>query len=289
MDSSTATQRPDGEAPTIASQRPNGGIPSRMRHHSPPKTPLELLRVDLLRFLLWTLLRTGVGLYVAQVTPSPQERDSEQRLPIWRRRRFTSGNAVGLVCGPSQLGPSQSASSLSQDAGGPESCPAASAWEGIVWRPITYWSCPRCYVTDASERRESSTKGRNGRQEGCVTTLDMKSLAVAALFVLCLALVACDSESTQTQSLRRLPSRMWSPHLHRPKHPEVSACRPAMRPRRSRPTLPCRALSALNPRQNCPQTTPIGRSCRQGLRRPASATRVYGRVRSMEYRPYPEG
>ena len=33
-----------------------------------------------------------------------------------------------------------------------------------------------------------------------MTTMHMKSLAVAALFVLCLALAACDSESTPTQS-----------------------------------------------------------------------------------------
>ena len=62
----------------------NGGIPFRMRHHSPSQTPLESLHVDLLRFLLWTLLRTGVGLDVAPVNWSPEERDSEQLMLKWR-------------------------------------------------------------------------------------------------------------------------------------------------------------------------------------------------------------
>ena len=55
-----------------------------------------------------------------------------------------------------------------------------------------------------------------------MTTMHMKSLAVAALFVLCLALAACDSESTPTQSEDIEHSLTAVPHVE-PTSPPAQA------------------------------------------------------------------
>ena len=55
-----------------------------------------------------------------------------------------------------------------------------------------------------------------------MTTMHMKSLAVAALFVLCLALAACDSESTPTQSEDTEHSPTAVPHVE-PTSPPAQA------------------------------------------------------------------
>ena len=128
-------------------------------------------------------------------------------------------------------------------------------------------------------------EGRNGRRESCVTTMHMKSLAVAALLVLCLALAACGSESTQTQSEDTEPSPTAVPHEEPTSPPaqasgSVSLSSGDAAAALSPDVVVSGTLSAEPAVAAMSANNATRRSWRQGLRRPASATRGNGRVRS---------